>query len=255
VKRRPTVFTVVGARPQFVKAAPLSRALRPPPREVPGPHRPALRPGDVGAFFDELGSPPPISTSGSGPGARRHDGPHAGRAGDGDARRTARPRPRHGGHELHPRRAPWPRPSSGSPSPTWRRACAASTRRMPEEINRRLTDHVSTLPLLSDDGRGREPPARGHHPRRPARGRRHEGRDRPEPRPRAPPAPLPGVPRAAGYYLATAAPAGERRRPRRLGAILSALERLSHPVFWPVHPRARRQMDGVGTAAAGRGAP
>jgi len=55
----PTVLTVVGARPQFIKAAPLSRALRRRVREVlvhTGQHYDR----DMSeAFFDELGIPGP----------------------------------------------------------------------------------------------------------------------------------------------------------------------------------------------------
>ena len=59
MRKRPTVFTVVGARPQFVKAAPLSRALRRRLREIlvhTGQHYDREM---SGAFFDELAIPAP----------------------------------------------------------------------------------------------------------------------------------------------------------------------------------------------------
>src|SRR5512139_2477538 len=58
-RRKPVVMTVVGARPQFVKAAPLSRALRRRFREVlvhTGQH---YDPEMSDAFFRELGIPAP----------------------------------------------------------------------------------------------------------------------------------------------------------------------------------------------------
>ena len=53
--------------------------------------------------------------------------------------------------------------------------CARSTDSMPEERNRVLTDHLSELLLCSTPTRGREPRARGRRRRRRA-GRRRDGR-------------------------------------------------------------------------------
>ena len=62
------VVTVVGARPQFVKAAPVSRQLRARHREVlvhTGQH---YDPELADLFFDELDIPPPDHALGVGPG-------------------------------------------------------------------------------------------------------------------------------------------------------------------------------------------
>src|SRR5216683_5577430 len=68
-ERRPVVVTVVGARPQFVKAAPLSRALRRRVREVlvhTGQHYDHEM---SQAFFDQLGLPAPDRHLGIGSGS------------------------------------------------------------------------------------------------------------------------------------------------------------------------------------------
>jgi UDP-N-acetylglucosamine 2-epimerase len=122
---------------------------------------------------------------------------------------------------------------------------------MPEEINRRLTDHVSTLLFCPTTAAVTNLRREGI-----IRGVRRVGdvmkdaitqnlaRARRRPL-------LPGVPGRGGYYLATVHRQENVDDRTRLGAILTALQRLPHPVIWPVHPRARRQMDEWGLRPQG----
>jgi UDP-N-acetylglucosamine 2-epimerase len=113
--------------------------------------------------------------------------------------------------------------------------------RMPEEINRRLTDHVSTLlfcpTLAAVANLTREGITRGVHRvgdvmkdaimQNLARARRRPPPD--------------GVPPRGEYYLATLHRQENVDDGPRLSAIVSALERLPRPVIWPLHPRTRRR--------------
>jgi UDP-GlcNAc3NAcA epimerase len=251
VKRRPTVFTVVGARPQFVKAAPLSRALRRRLREVlvhTGQHYDHEM---SGAFFDELEIPAPDLHLGIG------SGPH----GDMTGRMLA----------ALEKAMLEVRPDLvlvlGDTNSTLAGALAAAKLglpvahveaglrsfdpRMPEEINRRLTDQVSTLLFCPTAAAvanlRREGITRGVHRvgdvmkdaivQNLARARR-----RPLP---------PGVPPRGGYYLATLHRQENVDDRGRLRDILGALAKLPRPVLWPVHPRAQRQMDQWGMRPQG----
>jgi len=122
---------------------------------------------------------------------------------------------------------------------------------MPEEINRRLTDHASTLLFCPTTAAvanlRREGIVRGVHRvgdvmkdaivQNVARARRR---------------PLPGgVPAHGGYYLATLHRQENVDDRRRLRDIVSTLAQLDHLVLWPVHPRARRRMAEWGIRAEG----
>jgi len=251
VRKRPTVFTVVGARPQFVKAAPLSRALRRRLREVlvhTGQHYDREM---SGAFFEELAIPAPDL----------HLGIGSGRHGDMTGRMLA---------ALETAMTDV-RPDLvlvvGDTNSTLAGALAAAKLglpvahveaglrsfdpRMPEEINRRLTDHVSTLLFCPTTAAvanlRREGIVRGVHRvgdvmkdavvQNVARARRR---------------PLPGgVPAHGGYYLATLHRQENVDDRRRLRDIVSTLAQLDHLVLWPVHPRARRRMAEWGIRAEG----
>jgi UDP-N-acetylglucosamine 2-epimerase len=115
-------------------------------------------------------------------------------------------------------------------------------RRMPEEVNRVLTDHVSDRLLCPTAGAVRNLAAEGI-----VRGvdevgdvmadaarlalERLEGR--------RPPLDLP----PGGYYLATVHRAENTDDPARLAAILEGLGRLPLPVVWPLHPRTGKVLD------------
>ncbi|HUG53897.1 MAG TPA: UDP-N-acetylglucosamine 2-epimerase (non-hydrolyzing) [Vicinamibacteria bacterium] len=239
---RPTVLTVVGARPQFVKAAPLSRALRRRFREVlvhTGQHYDREM---SESFFEDLDIPPPD----------RHLGVGSGSHGAMTGRMLA----------LLETAMMEVRPDLvvviGDTNSTLAGALAAAKlglpvahveaglrsydNRMPEEINRRLTDHVSALLLCPTSAAvsnlQREGITRGvHHVGDVMKDAVVQNLERARRRPRPP-----GVPPPGEYYLATVHRQENVDDRGRLRDIVAGLEALPAPVVWPVHPRARRRM-------------
>jgi UDP-N-acetylglucosamine 2-epimerase len=122
---------------------------------------------------------------------------------------------------------------------------------MPEEINRRLTDHASTLLFAptpaSVANLRREGVRKGVHRvgdvMRDAIDQ-NLGRALKRPRPSA-------TPRAGTYYLATVHRQENTDDPARLGAILGALEALPHPAILPLHPRTARRLESLGRTPGG----
>ncbi|HEV7502894.1 MAG TPA: UDP-N-acetylglucosamine 2-epimerase (non-hydrolyzing) [Vicinamibacteria bacterium] len=243
MKRRPKVLTVVGARPQFVKAAPLSRALRRRFREVlvhTGQHYDHAM---SEAFFEDLAIPAPDLHLGIG------SGPH----GEMTGRMLAALEKAMGdvgpdlvlvmGDTNSTLAGALAAAKLGLPIAHVEAGLRSFDARMPEEINRRLTDHVSTLlfcpTLAAVANLRREGITRGVHRvgdvmkdaivQNLARARRRK-------RPSA--APAPGT-----YYLATLHRQENVDDRSRLRDIVGALERLPYPVLWPVHPRARRRLE------------
>lgn len=122
---------------------------------------------------------------------------------------------------------------------------------MPEEINRRLTDHVSRLLFCPTqtavDNLRREGIAKGVHRvgdvmvdallQNLARARRL--------------ARLPDGLTPKGYYLATLHRQENVDDPARLRAILDTLGRLPRPVLLPLHPRTRERLARMGVAPLG----
>ena len=250
-RRRPKVLTVVGARPQFVKAAPLSRALRRRMREVlvhTGQHYDH----DMSAsFFEQLELPEPDRHLGIGSGSH---GAMTGRmleALEGVMREE--------------------RPDAvivyGDTNSTLAGALAAVKlhipvahveaglrsfdARMPEEINRRVTDHVSARLFCPTraavENLRREGVTRGVFNAGDVMMdavlenlERAQARARPE-------VALP--PR--GYYLATLHRQENVDDERRLRAILGELARLPLPTLVPLHPRTRKRIESLGLAARG----
>ena len=239
------VLTVVGARPQFVKLGPLSRALRRRVDEVlvhTGQHYDREM---SDAFFDELALPRPDRHLGIG------SGPHGRMTG-----RMVEALEREIG-EIAPALVL----VLGDTNSTLAGALAAAKlgvpvahveaglrsfdERMPEEINRRLTDHVSQLLFcptpravanLKAEGIRRGvhrtgdvtvDAVRAHLPRA-MRGPRMAGAE-------------PG-----GYYAATLHRQENVDDDARLASLVDALGSLKHPVVFAVHPRTRRRLAALG---------
>ncbi len=244
------IVTVVGARPQFIKAAPLSRALR----RHPATHEFLLHTGQhyddamSAVFFRELALPTPDLNLGVGSGSH--------------AAQTAQML---GGIEAVLLEQ---RPDGlliyGDTNSTLAGALAASKlhipvapveaglrsydRRMPEEINRVVADQLATLLFCPTEG------ARANLAGEGIMAGVHVVGDvmydalqgnlaLAEGRP-APPAirDLPGK----GYLLVTAHRAANTDDPARLRDIVTALNALDEPVIFPVHPRTRAALAAAG---------
>jgi UDP-N-acetylglucosamine 2-epimerase len=237
-----TVLSVVGARPQFVKAAPLSRILRGTFREIlvhTGQH---YDQGMSEVFFRELGIPEPDVNLG------------VGSAGHGE--QTARMR--EGLRELLASTEPDLVLVYGDTNSTLAGALAAAERgvplahveaglradnlRMPEEVNRIAADHLSDICLcptrtamdrLENEGIGTRAKLVGDVMLDACLAMRERSGGGALARL--------GV-TAGGYHLATIHRAENTDVPARLAGILGGLSRLARPVIFPVHPRTRREI-------------
>lgn len=239
------VMTVVGARPQFVKAAVVSRAILAlnASSETRLIHEEIVHTGqhyDHGmsqVFFEEMDIPTPVANLAIG----------SGRHGEMTGAMMA------GIERLLEERGPHCLLVYGDTNSTVAGALAAAkmhvpvvhveaglrsfNRRMPEEINRIVTDHVSTL-LLCPSQRSRDHLAREgidtgvhvvgdvmcdavHYYRRKAR--------------------RPSLPKP--FALCTLHRAENTDDPDRLARIIAAIERSAVPVFVPLHPRTRKLME------------
>lgn len=243
------VLSVVGARPQFIKAAVLSRVLRRRHREVlvhTGQHYDDLL-SDV--FFRELGLPPPDVNLGVGSA--------------GHALQTARML--EGLDEVLRNVRPDLVIVYGDTNSTLAGALAAAQaglpvahveaglrsydRSMPEELNRVVADHLSTY-LFCPTGHAvdclrREGIRRGVYD---VGDLLYDSLLAALPAVRqAAPALLAARGLTAGsYYLATVHRAANTDDPQALAALLEAFGRLRGPVIFPAHPRTRKAMAQAG---------
>ena len=249
---RPLVLTVVGARPQFVKAAPLSRALRRRLREVlvhTGQHYDYEM---SQAFFDQLGLPAPDRHLGIGSGSH---GAMTGRMLEALEKVIEEVRPRLVvvlGDTNSTLAGALAAAKLGIPVAHVEAGLRSFDMRMPEEINRRLTDHVARLLFCPTPTAVRNLRAEGIR-----RGvhrvgdvtmdavLQNLGRAR-----RRPPGAAPR-PAAGTYYLATLHRQENVDDPERLASIVGALERLPHPTLLPLHPRTRERLKRMGRQAGG----
>ena len=244
----PTIVTVIGARPQFVKAALLSRALGGCCREVlvhTGQH---YDPEMSDVFFAELGLAPPDHHLGIGGG---RDGAQTG------AMLTAIDQVL---VDLEPDLVL----VYGDTNSTLAGALAAAklhiavahveaglrsfNRVMPEEINRVVTDHLSALLFAPSEVSREQLAAEGI-----TRGVHVVGdimydavlahRDRAAEHSRYPR--CLGV-EAGAYCLCTLHRAENVDDRERLGGIITALARLDRTIVLPVHPRTRRRLADFG---------
>lgn len=241
------IFTVVGARPQFIKAAPVSKAIRAQHTEFlvhTGQH---YDEGMSEVFFRELAIPAPDANLGVGSGG--HGAQTGAMLGGLEALML----------EQQPN---WVL-LYGDTNSTLAGALAASklniqiahveaglrsyNRTMPEEINRLLTDHVSTLLFCPTDSAienlAKEGITKGVHKVGDvmvdallnAKARANE-------------ATLLGeLGLAAGsYYLATIHRPANTDSRENLAGILAGFAALAHPIILPAHPRLRHIMEREG---------
>jgi UDP-N-acetylglucosamine 2-epimerase len=246
------VLTVVGARPQFVKAAPLSRALRRRLREVlvhTGQHYDDEM---SKAFFEQLEIPEPD----------RHLGVGSGSHGVMTGRMLAAL------EEVMLEERPDAVLVYGDTNSTLAGALAAAKLhipvvhveaglrsfdlRMPEEVNRRLTDHVSALLFCPTADAvahlRREGLTRGVHNCGDVMMDavlENLGRAQKKARPEI------ALP-ARSYYLATLHRQENVDDDARLTRILGELARLPLPTLLPLHPRTRKRLESLGLSASGQ---
>ncbi|MBI5952690.1 MAG: UDP-N-acetylglucosamine 2-epimerase (non-hydrolyzing) [Chloroflexi bacterium] len=250
--RTKTIVSIVGARPQFIKAAPVSRALVSEFREVfihTGQHY------DYGmseVFFSEMEMRPPDFNLGIGGGSH---GEQTGRMLIEIEKILGEVKPEcvlvYG--DTNSTLAGALAAAKGQISLAHVEAGLRSfNRAMPEEINRVLTDHVSTLLFCPTDAAVENLAGEGitkgvHrvgdvmydallHNLKVAHGKSQirqklgleEGK----------------------YALATVHRAANTDDRKRMSSILGALGRLSSPVVFPVHPRTRKMMQEWGISVA-----
>jgi UDP-N-acetylglucosamine 2-epimerase len=242
------VLTVIGNRPQFVKAAAVSRLLRAEHDELlvhTGQHHD----DELSTIFvDELGVPRP----------ERELGIHGGTNTDQTARMLAALGP------LIEVEAPELVLVYGDTNSTLAGGLAAAQahvpvahveagmrsfdRAMPEEVNRVLTDHLADLLLCPS------PTAVANLERENAAGRIELVGDVMvdvallfQPRAKADDAPLREADvRPGEYVLATAHRAGNVDDPARLGLLVDLLLAIEGPVVLPLHPRTRARLEAAG---------
>lgn len=246
------LVSIVGARPQFVKASPLSAELRKRHHEIlvhTGQH---YDPELSQVFFDELGLPKPDHHLGVG------SGPHGQQTGLMLAAIEV----------LLQRERPDAVVVTGDTNSTLAGALAAAklglpvahveaglrsfNRAMPEELNRVVADHVSTWlfapsrsseaqlahegvtlgvfvvgDVIADAIRMHAPRARQHSTVLARLGLAERG-----------------------YYLATVHRAENTDDERRLRAIFDALASLDRPVVLPLHPRTRQRLESLSLVPA-----
>ena len=241
------LVSVVGARPQFIKAAAISRQLRERHKEIlvhTGQHYDYEM---SGIFFDGLEMPPPHVNLGVGSGSH---GVQTGAMLKGLE------------EILLVERPDWLL-IYGDTNSTLAGALAASklsvpvahieaglrsfNRRMPEEINRVVTDHLSNLLLCPSDTAVTNLAAEGV-----SRNVHLVGDvmldvlNWAKQRDAKPPRILDGLGlRRKSYLLATVHRSENTDDLARLSSILSALNAADEPVVFPVHPRTRRAITGA----------
>jgi UDP-N-acetylglucosamine 2-epimerase len=245
--KRLTVVSVVGARPQFIKAAPVCRALRENHEEIlvhSGQHY-DYQMSDV--FFEQLGIPKPDYNLAVGSGSH--------------ARQTGEMMPML--EELFEEKSPDLVLVYGDTNTTLAAGLAAAkltipvahveaglrsfNRAMPEEINRVVVDHLSGLLFcptaaavanLRAEGIGTGVHLVGDVMLDTARFFAETVDSD---------STLDEYGVAPGtYFFATVHRAGNSDNPARLEEIVRAFARLGHPVIWAVHPRTHNNLGAFG---------
>ena len=237
------LVSVVGNRPQFVKAAPLSRALRRRGREVlvhTGQH---YDPQLADLFFDELGVPPPDHALGVGPGTPteqtaaillRLEGLLGVERPDlvlvyGDTTTTLA--------------GALAAAKLGLPVAHVEAGMRSFDRSMPEEQNRVVTDHLSSLLFCPTDvavaNLAAEGVVRGVHQ---VGDVMYDASRLFAPAARARPGPRALGLEPGAYLLVTVHRAAATDTQPALEALVALLESLEEPAVFPVHPRTRNRL-------------
>ncbi|MFU8891589.1 MAG: non-hydrolyzing UDP-N-acetylglucosamine 2-epimerase [Anaerosomatales bacterium] len=250
------IVSIIGARPQFIKAAPVCRALRAGNEEIlvhSGQH---FDHGMSQVFFDELGIPAPdynLGVAGGGHGAMTGqmlaliEELLVDLAPDvvlvyGDTNTTLA-----GGLAAAKLHIPVAHVEAGLRS---------FNRTMPEEVNRVLTDHLSEWLFCPTDAAVANLAAEGitagvHQVGDVMLDTAREFAERVDP---AEVAAAFGVTPGA-YYLATVHRAATADDPVALAGVTRTFASLDLPVLWPVHPRTRKALEAAGLAAEFADAP
>ena len=243
-----SVLTVIGNRPQFVKAAAVSSRLRARARGAARPHRPALRRRALAGLLRRARAAAARSTSSASAAARTRR-----------RRRACSPRSSRCSRDVAPdacsstatrtRRSPARSPPRrrGVPVAHVEAGMRSFDRAMPEELNRVLTDHALVAAAVLRRRRPSENLRREARRGRGRAGRRRDGRRRELLQPRARgrrTAALRGLGvEPGGYLLATAHRAGNVDDPERLRALVDAAAGAAaagRAAAAPAHARAAR---------------
>lgn len=243
------IVTVVGARPQFVKAAPVSDALR-----AAGHDEFLLHTGQhyddrmSRIFFEELGIPEPAMNLGVGSG--RH-GRQTGEMLAGIEEALVAERPDWVlvyGDTNSTLAGALAAAKLGIPLAHVEAGLRSHVRSMPEEINRVLTDRVSDLLLCPSPAAaaelGREGITEGVHV---VGDVMYDAVLRALPRAERIPSPVEPLGLEPGrYLLATVHRAENTDDPRRLAAVVECLGAVREPIVFPVHPRTAKALERTG---------
>lgn len=248
------LLTIVGVRPQFIKAAALRRALHAGHREVlvhTGQH---YDDGMSDVFFRTLDLPQPAYHLGVGSGSHAEQ---TARMLVGIEQVLLKERPDLVvvfGDTNSTLAGALAAAKLGVPVAHVEAGCRSYDRSMPEEINRLVTDQLSALLFCPTPGSVRNLEREGI-----VAGVHHVG-DVMLDLLRANPVDAAsaeivlqslGLARR-GYALATVHRAANTNDPERLRAILDVLQRIDEPVIFPVHPRTKHEMDSLGLVPRGR---
>jgi UDP-GlcNAc3NAcA epimerase len=242
------VVTVIGNRPQFVKAAAVSRLLRKEHEELivhTGQHYDDEL---SQVFFDELDVPAPDRELGAGTGSNTEQTARILGALESVLAELEPDLVLVYGDTNSTLAGALAGAQAGYPVGHVEAGMRSFDRTMPEELNRVLTDHASDLLLCSTQA------ALDNLEREAARGERHlvgdvmadvslAFRDVAEERSTI----LADLDlQAEAYLVATAHRAGNVDRPERLERLVELLAALPAPVVFPLHPRTRARLEAAG---------